>query len=278
MLEYIASIGSLLTFGCMSASSKRNINEIGRHRANAYSYLVLVALLLIGVFVLDVNVDFPKNLIIPYIAEIIVGGLGVIAAYKALDYGKSSITSPLARIYVLIIMATGVVFLGEQLTIGQIIGGTLIVMSAIALALNNGKIQFERWMGYLAVSIICRAYYYMFIKDFVLALGAYQTTLFLETGIMVFVIGFHAVRGKNLSPPSRKESKFVLTSGILFFMGSLLYSISVSSIGAVLTSMITAGSPIINVVTAHFLLGEKLDFVKYLAIVMMVVGLLAILF
>jgi len=260
MLEFLPSLGSLITFGSNSAVTKKAINDIGRHKSIVYMYIVLVALLVLGAIVLHIEIQFPYELVPEYILEITMGALGVIAAFKAINYGKVSITSPIAKIYALFVLVLGIVILGEELSIGQIIGAATIVISAIIIALDktNG-LKLEKWMIYLGISILCRAYYYTFIKTFVVSMGAYQATLFLEFGVALLVIGFHILRGRDISTPTLKEMKFPALSGGLSFFGTLFYSLSVGWIGAALTAVISAGSPTVNAIMARILLGEKLD-------------------
>jgi drug/metabolite transporter (DMT)-like permease len=87
-----------------------------------------------------------------YIVQVSVGGLGAIAYYKALTYGKASILSPISKANVLIILATSIIFLGEELTTFQIAGALLIVISAIIIALDGWKFRLEKWMLYLGIA------------------------------------------------------------------------------------------------------------------------------
>jgi bacterial/archaeal transporter family protein len=277
MLEYLASLGSVACFGTVNAFSKKAIGEMGRHKAIVYSYFAMVILFIIGSFLILPAFSFPENLILEYVVLVSMGALGVIAAFKALDYGQSSVISPINKTYVLLVLIMSIFFLGEKLSAGQIGGSAMIVASAIVLgAGEGGKLKPEKWMIYLGVSILCRAYYYTFIKTFVEAMGPYAATLALEFGIVLFVVLFHSIRGRDLSPPPMKKAIFPALSGAMIFFGSLLYSVSVGIIGAGLTAAVSAGAPMINAVTSFVLLKEKLSFQKYLAIVLMAIGLVAI--
>jgi drug/metabolite transporter (DMT)-like permease len=274
MLEFLPALGSLLSYGSVSPSSKKAINELGRHKSIVYAYLAMVVLLLLGAVVLNISIEFPEYLLPGYLLQIVIGGLGAITAYKALDYGKASITSPISKVYVILVLAISIVFLGEQLTAGQVTGSLLMVGAAIVLALDSkGELKPKKWMLYLGISMLCRVYYYTFIKTFVTELGPYLATLSLELGIVVFVIAFHAVRGRDLSPPKISKVRFAAVSGTLIFFGSLAYSLSVAYIGAALTAAISAGTPIVNAAVSYFLLKEKLDTYKYAAIILVVLGL-----
>lgn len=274
MLEFLPALGSLLAYGSVSPSSKRAINELGRHKSIVYAYAAMVLLFIAGALVLGITFAFPGHLVLPYLLQIAAGGLGAIAAFKALDYGKASITSPISKSYVILVLAMGILFLGEELSAGQIAGSLLMVAAAIVLSLDSrGELRPKRWMVYLGLSMLCRAYYYTFIKTFVNELGPYLATLSLELGIVAFVVAFHALRGRDLSAPQIGKLRFAALSGSLIFLGSLAYSLSVASIGAALTAAISAGTPIVNAGVSYALLKEKLDIYKYAAILMVVLGL-----
>jgi len=278
MLEFLPAIGSLLAYGSMGTASKSAINNMGRHRAVAYSYAVLVCLLAIGAIIIGSAVSFPQELLGAFALQIVIGALGSISEYKALHHGKASVIVPVGRISSVLVLAASIAFLSETPGVFQITGALMIVCAALVVARDEGgKARVEPWMPYLALSILCRAYYYTSIKDFVSALGPFQASLFLECGIAAFIISFHLLRGKDLSLPKPAGlAAPAIAAGCLLFIGSLLYSYSVGSIGAGMTSAIYAGTPIVNTALAYFVLGEKLDRMKYAAIALMVLGLLMI--
>ncbi len=276
MFDFLPALGSVLSYGTVTATSKKAIGKVGRHKAIVYAYLSLIILLFLGALLLGVGTGFASGLVTEYMAQVVIGALGAIAFYKALDYGKASIISPISKTYVLFVLATSIIFLGEELSSLQITGSMLIVISAAIIALDRWELKLERWMLYLGLSMLCRIYYYTFIKTFVTEWGAFQTALLLETGIALFVIAFHALRGRDLSPPAAGRLRFPVVVGALIFIGSVLYSYSVGAIGAALTAAISAGGPIVNSVASYLIVGEKLDAHKYAAIVLMVIGLAVI--
>ncbi len=277
MLEFIPGIASLTSFGLASSISKLAINEIGRYRAIVYNYLTLMALLLAGALVLGVDLSFPEHLAGQYIIQSIMGGGGVIAAFKAIEQGRVAITSAMNKLFVLFVLVGGVVFFSETISGLQAAGALLLIGSGVVLGLENiGKLRLEKGMLYVAIAIPARAYYYTFIKTFVTELGPYAATVFLEAGVASFVILYYLLRRRDLSPPAPALARFAFLNGLAVFLGSLFYSFSVESVGAALTAAISAGGPIINSIASYFLLQEKLDWHKYVAVMMMVIGLLAI--
>lgn len=279
MLEFLPALGSLLSYGSMGTASKKAISKIGRHRAIAYAYAVLIALLIAGALAFGLGVSFPEALIPAYALQIAAGALGAVSEYKALHYGKASVIVPVSRISSVLVLAASIAFLSESPGLLQIIGALMIIGAAMVVAgAGRGRVAFHPWMPYMALSILCRAYYYTSIKGFVTALGPYQASLLLETGIGLSIILFHAIRGKDLSPPAPALAAApAAAAGCLLFAGSVLYCTSVESIGAGMTSAIYSGTPVVNAILAYFILGERLDGPKYAAICVMVLGLVMIL-
>jgi len=275
MLEFLPAAGSLLSYGSMGTVSKRAIGTIGRHRAVAYSYAALAALLIFGALIMGMAFAFPQGLMMPYLAQIGIGALGSIAEYRALHHGKPSVIIPVGRISGVMVLIASVAFLGEAVSPLQALGSLLIVGAALVIARDEGgRLSMEPWMPFLALSVLCRAYYYTSIKQFVSVLGPYGASLWLEIGIAAAIIAFHALRGKDLSlPRERSLAALPLAAGGLLFCGSVLYSVSVGQIGAGLTSAIYSGTPIVNAVLAYFVLGERMDAAKYLAVGLVVAGL-----
>ena len=98
----------MLSYGTLSTTAKKAINDVGRHKAIVCSYAVLVVLAMVAALFLGVRFNLPPELILPFIAQIAIGGLGIIATYKALHHGKASLTAPIAKSHTLIVLMTGI--------------------------------------------------------------------------------------------------------------------------------------------------------------------------
>jgi uncharacterized membrane protein len=277
MMNFLPAIGVLLTFGSCSAVIKKSINQIGKEPTIILSYLILVTLLVVGAIILKIDFKLGHNLVLPYLALIIAGATGAIAYAKALECGQASVVPTVAKTEIIIILFVSMFFLGEELSVMQICGVLLIVASVITINIgSNFKFQYGKWMPYIGIAILSRVYYFTAIKFFIAELGPYKATLLLEIGITIIIVIFYYSKGKKLLPDSSKHTKFALLAGMLMFAGSLLYSWSISIVGVSITASIAAGSPATNACLSFFLLKEKLNLHKYIAIILVVVGLIII--
>jgi len=270
----IEALLALIASGSGGTFAKKSVQKLGRRKAIVYFYVVLVSLLAAGALLFGIQVSLPEELVFDYIALAFIGAVGVIGYFKALEEGKISILAPLGRLHVLIVIALSIIIFGEMLSIAQIGGSLLIILSAVVIALDKGKI--EKGVKYMAIAILGWGYYFTFLKTFVVALGPYAATLLAESGVAFFVIAYYVIRRAELSPPSPREGRYAIAQGTAMFFGLLLYNFSIASIGAALTASVVAAAPIVNSIVAFLLLGEKLDMHKYVAIVLMIIGLITL--
>ncbi len=276
LFEFLFALGTAICFGIGDVVSKKAIHTTSLYKAITYSYILMVSLLIIGAIISGVKISLPHNTM-AYLVEIMIGAIAVLALFKAFEEGKASILAPVSKLNVLIIISIGIVVLGETLTLFQLIGSLIMIASALVLSITDLRnFKLEKGVFYLLITILGWGYFYSFYKTFVAELGPYPATLILEAGVGLLVILYCMARKKDLKCPTFDEGKYIGARSLSLFIGSLLYSYSVNSLGAGLTAAIVAGSPIITAILSYELLNEKLDRYKYAGILLMVAGLVLI--
>lgn len=277
MFEFLPIIGAVLLFSISIVMIRTNIDSVGRYKAITYMYLSLAFFLILGAFLLKLPFNFPSELIPAYIAQVVIGSIAIIAFYKSVEHGKVSILSPLSTLHVIIVFLIGSFILSESISQVQLIGSLFILLASLVIAFSDFKnLKLEKGVLLLLIPIIGWGYYYSFIKFFVSALGFYMGILFVEVGISVFVTLYYLIKRKDISPPPINQLKHLVARGFVIFLAVLLHGLSVQNIGVILTSAVAAAESITDVAVSHIFLKERLDFYKYLAIILMVIGLLAI--
>ncbi|MBI5051264.1 DMT family transporter [Candidatus Micrarchaeota archaeon] len=277
MLEYLPIILALLVFSISIIMIRTNTERVGRYKAITYMYFSLSFFLLLGAVFLKLPFTFPLDLLPAYLAQVIIGSMAIIVFYKAIEQGKVSIISPLSSLYVVIVFLIGTFLLSESISQAQLIGSLTILSASLVLAFSDVRnFKLEKGVVLLIITIFGWGYYYSFIKIFVSTLGFYMGILFVEVGISVFVALYYLAKRKDLSPPPLEDLKHLFLRGFVVFFGVLLHSLSVQNIGVVLTSGVGAAGPIVDVALSYLFLKERLDFYKYLAIALMVIGLVVI--
>ncbi len=273
------ALASTFCGGLADTLTKSTIKD-GRYKAIFYNYVIVVALLVIGALALSPGTPFvfPMELLPAYVAQSVVGALAVIAFFKAYESGKASVLAPLTMLYVLAVLAIGFAVFGESLSVQQLAGAGLVLLSAIVLAFEDIRnFKLEKGVFFLVLTVVGWGYYYSFIKLFIPPMGAYNATVALEAGVGFFVALYYIARRRDLSLPKRPQAVAITIRSILAFAGTILYTFAVASIGVSLTSVIVAGTPLVSVPSAHILLGERMSPYKYISVLLIVLGLVVIL-
>ena len=277
MFEALYSIITSICFGLGSTISKKTISENGLYRAIVYNYVFVALLLIVGAIFFHQSLSFPSTLVFPYLIEILIGAVAVIALFRAFEIGKASVLGPLSMLYVLVVLFGAIVFFGENVSQYLMAGCLLLISSSLFLSFENlRKFKLESGVALLLVTIFGWGYYYSAMKIFVPVLGAYMTTFYLEIGIGIIVSTYAILSKKDVSPPKSSDSIEIFFRSGLLFLGSLLYSASVGNIGVGLTSAIVSSSSLVTAISSYFMLKEKLDFSKYLAMFISIIGLVLI--
>ncbi len=278
MFGILLAIGAAITAGITDPMIKKTIKVNGRYKALVYNFVFLCLFLFLGAILLNIKLVFPSELLPAFIAETVIGAMGIIVYFKALESGRVSVLGPLSAVYVLIVVILGIIIFGEHLSALQILGGILVILAGITLGIEDlSKFKLEKGALYILIVIFSWGYYYGFLKLFVSTIGPYMTTLTLETSLMFVIIVYYLFKKKDISLPSIEGMKSIGLRSFIVFVSALLYSYSVGEIGAALTSIITAASPLISVPASFLILKEKLTVYKYAAVVLIVIGLLMVL-
>jgi transporter family protein len=238
-------------------------------------YIFLTLLLFAGALIFGMPFNFPQELLVPYLAQIVIGAIAVITFFKAIEHGQVAILAPLSNLYILLVLFFGITFLGETITQLQVFGMFIILLAGASLAFADmKKRKLEDGVLFLLVTIFGWGYYYSFVKIFVVALGPYMAALYLELGITALITGYYLIRKADLSLPKINQAKGVFVRSFVVYVGTLLNNFSIMLIGVVLSAGVAASQPFFDLIFAYLLLKEKLSPMKYAAVLLMVVGLL----
>ncbi|MCI0504175.1 DMT family transporter [Candidatus Micrarchaeota archaeon] len=273
-----SALASTFCGGIADTLTKTTISHGGRYRAIVYNYLGVILLLAAGAILLGIPIAFPPELLPAYAVQSVVGAASVAAFFKAYESGKASVLAPLSMLYVLVVLFFGYFVFGELLSLQQLGGASLVLLSAFVLAFEDLRsFRLEKGVLYLLLTVVGWGYYFSFIKLFIPLMGAYMATLALESGVAAVVITYYLTKKKGMTLPNRKESSIIAVRSILIFAATLLYTYAVAGIGVSLTSVIVAGTPLVSVPSAHLILGERMSPHKYAAVLLIVLGLALVL-
>ncbi len=268
MFDFVYAFLAVLFYGSVSTFSKFNIKNLGRPKALVYISLFLVCFLILSAFILQIPLNLPKELIPLYIFQIIVGASISLVHFKTLENGHVAAISPITRTSVLLVVLTSIFFLNESISLVQMAGATIIVLSAFIIS-DRFDLR-KKWFRLALITVMLRTIYFTTLKIFVSEIGPLSALVLLESGNAILIVLYNLWKGKDIR--MTKDIRYAAIPALLIVLGALFYNFSVSTIGAGLTAAISGSIPVVGAILSFIVLREKLAFKKYVAIMFLVLG------
>lgn len=216
------------------------------------------ALLVVG----DYRLPSPSTLGVVFAASLVVTA-AYLALYKGLRVGKVSLVTPISACWALVTVMITSVLLGEPLTQVQTL--------AVGLAVVGGASASFRWgdfapdirraasgVQYALAAMLAFGAYYVFLDVLVSELGWFLPILFVRVVMVaILVASSFAARGGVARPTG--VGRLVLLAGLLDFAAFLFYSVGIYVEYSAIVAPISAASPVVTIVLARLLLGERLE-------------------
>jgi len=165
--------------------------------------------------------------------------------------------------------------LNETISLIQFIAVLLIVSSIFFLSIERKENKFVLGKGvvFALLTLVGWGAYFAMIKPIVLELNPFNAALFTESIIFFMILVYSVGTKKEFKLNERKSNIFLFANAVLLIIGLLSYNYSITLIGASLTAIIVAPSPILTSVLARIFLKERLSKTKYIAIIVSITGL-----
>ena len=267
---------SLFSQSITGVFEKKGLEKLNPFSALIVRYLFGVVLLFLFIpFFTDFV--FPSIDFIPYILfTTLIGSAAVIFYYKAVKETKVSLVTAITKNYFLVTIIFSFLFLQETLSLIQIFAVILIVFALLLLSFEKNKLKFkiEKGVLYSFLTFIGWGAYFAMIKPIVLILNPFNTTLITETMIFFMILIYSLSTKKEINLSETKSNLFLLTGTVFLTIGLVAYYISIELIGASLSAVVIATSPLITAMLARIFLKEKLVLRQYFALLLSVTGII----
>jgi drug/metabolite transporter (DMT)-like permease len=276
VIQFFYALIAFFSWGTEGIFDKKSLEKLNPHNALSVRYF-FVFLWVILAAVIFTEIRFPSLELIPYLLfTCLIGSTAIIFFFKSINEGTLSLGIGIAKNYFLVTMVISVIFFQETLSLNQIIAALLILCSLFLLSFDRKEKNLVLGKGvfFALLTVLGWGAYFALIKPIVLELNPFNASLFLESIIFLMILIYSVATKKELKLNERKANYFAFGASILLVIGSIAYNFSVLLIGAGLTAMIVAPTPVLVSVLARVFLKEKLSVVKYLAILVSVSGLI----
>ncbi len=220
-------------------------------------------------------VDVPVGAYLPWSLLASVAGLvGLVCFYKALATGSMSVVSPIAGLSVLVPLGFGL-WEGDRPSSWQYLGICLAIVGVLLAA--TPEITGAVGLRPVVLALVAAAMIGIFLVC--LAIGAESSILMTMTAqraISVVIVLTVAIALRSLGGVGRSDSPVLALIGTMDVTANLLFGIA-SAIGLLaLVAVLGSLYPVVTVILAWIILGERLRAVQYLGVALALAGVVAI--
>ncbi len=273
---------AMVSYGLANALSPVPAKRIGATKTIFYRNLIISFLVLASLLFSLKSATFSLKYILLAVLISIIGYVPLMSFYHALKIGKVGVVSPIANSSVIVTVALSIVFFQETLSSTQIVSIILIIAGMLLISLNFKDLKkshlFSLGSGIPYALITCALWGVVFflLKIPVDMIGPVLTSLIIEAGVTVYSSIHIAITKKGFNLPDKKSFKYIILIALLGTAGSLFYNFGLALENVSLIAAIKNSSPLVATIYAAIAYKEKLHLQQYMAIVMMVAGIILV--
>jgi uncharacterized membrane protein len=226
----------------------------------------------------------PKEVILVMIILGFFGYLAYAFYVKGVEVGKVSVIAPIAHSSVIITVLLSVFFFKEALKSLQIIAMIIIIIGVILVSFKYSELKKARkqhlvkGLGFALLATLGWGFVFFFWKIPLSYTSPFLVALYVE--FFVFIFGLLSVISfkKKIFAPKIDKSVwiFAIVVGVLVGSGSLFYTLGINLEFVSLIIPMASAAPFVTVVSSMLILKEKLEFNQIIAVVLIIIGLVAI--
>ena len=281
-VSILFGIVAMIGLGLSNSISKIPSKEEGAVKTVFFRgiFINLILFLILLIFVNDSLFSF-KYMVLAFVISLI-GYVPLATFYKAMKHGKVGVVSPLANSSVIFTVLFSIIFFNETLFFSQIISIVLIITGIVLISLdfkdlkNSHLFNLESGIPYALITCFLWGFVFFLFKIPVNVIGPILTLFIVELGIMI-VSGFHLTVSKTgFSFSNKKVLVYIFLVAFFGAVGGLFYNFGIQQGNVSIIAAITFSNPLITNIFGKIFYKEKLDPQQYLAIALMVLGIILI--
>lgn len=220
-------------------------------------------------------VDVPVGSYLPWsVLASFAGLIGLICFYQALATGSMSVVSPIAGLSVLVPLAFGL-WGGDRPTVLQYTGIGLAIIGVLLAA--TPEITGEVGLRPVVLAVVAALLIGIFLVC--LAIGAESSVLMTMTAqraTSVVIVLILAIVVRSIGGLRRSDAPTLAVIGILDVGANLLFGLAATLGLLALVAVLGSLYPVVTVILAWIVLGERLKAVQYVGVALALLGVVAI--
>jgi DME family drug/metabolite transporter len=269
---------AMLGYGVSNALIKIPSKKINSRKIIFYRNLFMTIIFSIIFLLFFKESTFSLIHILLTLGVSLIGYLGLIFFYKAINVGKIGVVTPIAGSSVLITAILSIIFYNETfhlIKLFSIIGITLgIVLLSINFKDFKQMKKITPGLGLALITTLVWGIVFFLFKIPVNILGPVFTSLLIEGGIMIYS-AIHSLIKKDFLV--KKKNLFILFI-IAFFgsIGTLFFNLGIKFSEVSIVSAITFTSPLVAVIFGRIFYKEKLTMQQYVGVAIILTGIITL--
>ena len=275
-LGILFGILSMLGFGLSNAISQKLIRKVGEINAMVYQALVTGFILFPLFFIYPANFSFSLYHIGIALIIALIGVIPLFTFYKALRMGKVGVVVPVANSASLFTVIFSVIFLGETLTTMQLSSIAMIILGIILISVKISDFKSANNIAAgvpyaLATSLLWGVFFFLY-KFPVSVLGPIFSAAIIQLGIFGFTTIYELKAKKLIFKIDNEALKNIIITGIGLSVGMAASAsgIALSNVSIVVPLVFSA--VLVSTIYASIFYKEKLEKLQYVALLMIVGG------
>jgi transporter family protein len=285
-LGIMFAIFAMLGYGINNSIVKIPLSKVSseKYNFNFAFYSLFVYLIFVIIFI-----DTIKISLFYFFISFILGIIGFLSIWfflKAMKIGKVGVVSPVANSSALFTIVFSVIFFSEILKFNQIIAIVLLLLGIVLISLNFKDLKkseifsFASGIPYAFGACFFWGVLFFLFKFPVNVIGPYLTSFFMQISILILAYFNLRIKekGNEIIIKDKKVILYGLICTILASLATVFYNIGITYYHVSVVSAITFSSPLISVLSSKFFYKEKLKIQQYLAVIMIIIGIIVISF
>lgn len=273
---------ALLGGGISNALVKTPSQQEGVHRTVFYRNLFIVILLgILVLFTLD-QAHFSLGYILLTIGLGIFGYIPMYFYFKATTVGKIGVISPVSSANTLIAVIIAITFFHEKLSNYQYLAITIILLGIGIISLNIKEFKashifkIESGVPYALVAALGWGIWMALIKIPIDNLGPYFASFIIELTIMLVALFFVFKSGEKLALKNKTSLSYLIPISLSLMIWEIGYYMGLQVANVSIIVALSSASPIVVAIFGRFFYKEKLSLKQYLAIGLIILGIILI--
>jgi len=237
----------------------------------------IVGLIFVGALTLALGawVDVPIGSYLPYsVIGSFAGLLGLICFYQALATGSMSVVSPIAGLSVLVPLGFGL-WSGDRPSTFQYVGIGLAIVGVLLAAMP--ELSGDVGARPVLLAVVAALMFGIFLVC--LAIGSESSVLMTMTAqraTSVVIVVTIAILARSVGGLRRSDAPLLAVIGVLDVSANLLFGLAATLGLLALVAVLGSLYPVVTVILAWIILGERLKTSQYVGVVLALAGVAAI--